>query len=143
MHTHTVFLAAPHLAFLTPPDYANVDLCFLFNGYQVTYFPLRIYLRVLTFFKNYNLFFEFSTHTKFNVFYCFFPHLFRPSQLKELKDQKVFSGVVFKKLIHDPNFYYRSAIEIGEEPPLHVNTIYTIMYPGSETQKQHNWGFLT
>ncbi|XP_059167987.1 uncharacterized protein LOC131950007 isoform X2 [Physella acuta] len=61
----------------------------------------------------------------------------RPSQLKELKDQKVFSGVVFKELIHDPNFYYRSAIEIGEEPPLHVNPIYKIIYPGCETQKQH------
>ena len=39
--------------------------------------------------------------------------------------------MVFEKVIHDPNFHYRSAVERGAKPPLHVNAIYKVMYPGA------------
>ena len=42
--------------------------------------------------------------------------------------------MVFEKVIHDPNFHYRSAVERGAIPPLHVNTIYKVIYPGAYTE---------
>ncbi|XP_033741168.1 uncharacterized protein LOC117327974 isoform X4 [Pecten maximus] len=40
-------------------------------------------------------------------------------------------GVVFKEVVHDPNFIYRSLKESGCDPlPLHVDPIFKIMYPG-------------
>ncbi|GFO18539.1 hypothetical protein PoB_004504400 [Plakobranchus ocellatus] len=39
--------------------------------------------------------------------------------------------VVFEQVVHDPNFHYRSAVERGLPPPLHVNTIYKVMYPAA------------
>ncbi|XP_069124324.1 uncharacterized protein [Argopecten irradians] len=40
-------------------------------------------------------------------------------------------GVVFKEVVHDPNFVYRSLKESGCDPlPLHVDPIFKIMYPG-------------
>lgn len=40
------------------------------------------------------------------------------------------SGVVFKKVVHDPNFNYRILKENGQTL-LHVNQIYKVMYPNS------------
>ena len=39
-------------------------------------------------------------------------------------------GVVFKEVVHDPNFTYRIQADQGN-PPVHVDPIYRIMYPGA------------
>lgn len=39
-------------------------------------------------------------------------------------------GVVFKEVVHDPNYYYRVMADQGKAP-LHVNPIYRVMYPGA------------
>lgn len=39
-------------------------------------------------------------------------------------------GVVLQEVVHDPNFNYRILKEEGD-PPLHVDPIYRIMYPGA------------
>lgn len=55
--------------------------------------------------------------------------IFRPaSMLKEPFDNQ--QGVVFKEVVHDPNFCYRILRDNGN-PPLHVDPIYRIMYPGA------------
>lgn len=43
-------------------------------------------------------------------------------------------GVVLQEVIHDPNFNYRILKEEGD-PPLHVDPIYRIMYPGAVVYK--------
>ncbi|XP_021348955.1 uncharacterized protein LOC110447519 isoform X4 [Mizuhopecten yessoensis] len=48
-----------------------------------------------------------------------------------LQSHKPEDGVVFKEVVHDPNFMYRSLKESGCDPlPLHVDPIFKIMYPG-------------
>ncbi|XP_078316598.1 uncharacterized protein LOC111118737 isoform X4 [Crassostrea virginica] len=43
-------------------------------------------------------------------------------------------GVVLQEVVHDPNFNYRLLKEEGD-PPLHVDPIYRIMYPGAVIYK--------
>ncbi|XP_062575839.1 uncharacterized protein LOC134237712 isoform X4 [Saccostrea cucullata] len=43
-------------------------------------------------------------------------------------------SVVLQEVVHDPNFNYRILKEEGE-PPLHVDPIYRIMYPGAVIYK--------
>ncbi|XP_052067876.1 uncharacterized protein LOC127707419 isoform X5 [Mytilus californianus] len=45
-------------------------------------------------------------------------------------------GVVFKEVVHDPNFVYRLMADQGN-PPLHVDPIYRIMYPGAVVTNNH------
>ncbi|XP_076074496.1 uncharacterized protein LOC143045693 isoform X2 [Mytilus galloprovincialis] len=45
-------------------------------------------------------------------------------------------GVVFKEVVHDPNFVYRVMVDQGN-PPLHVDPIYRIMYPGAVVKNEH------
>ncbi|XP_048758299.2 uncharacterized protein LOC125668354 isoform X4 [Ostrea edulis] len=46
-------------------------------------------------------------------------------------------GVVLQEVVHDPNFNYRLLKEEGE-PPLHVDPIYRIMYPGAVIYKNES-----
>lgn len=49
-------------------------------------------------------------------------------------------GVVLQEVVHDPNFNYRILKEEGD-PPLHVDPIYRIMYPGAVVYKDVCWIF--
>lgn len=49
-------------------------------------------------------------------------------------------GVVLQEVVHDPNFNYRILKEEGD-PPLHVDPIYRIMYPGAVVYKDVCWTF--
>ena len=40
------------------------------------------------------------------------------------------TGVVFQKVVHDPNYNFRVDKAMGGNM-LHVDAIYTVMYPGS------------
>ncbi|XP_053393619.1 uncharacterized protein LOC123565043 isoform X3 [Mercenaria mercenaria] len=42
--------------------------------------------------------------------------------------------VVFEEVVHDPNFKYRIAKE-SRDPPVHVDPIYQILYPGGVVTK--------
>ncbi|XP_011454466.3 uncharacterized protein LOC128164572 isoform X3 [Crassostrea angulata] len=46
-------------------------------------------------------------------------------------------GVVLQEVVHDPNFNYRILKEEGD-PPLHVDPIYRIMYPGAVVYKDES-----